>query len=190
MTRGPGMRSSHLHSEGHADALAHLRRRLRHGVRIVKLRHVVHHEQAAGLEINMNDSPPPRLCAYGHAPCGAERNEGNRETMAKLAQMIVVCSNAVAAVTVEVQPNTVERHFDAVGDAPGSVENHGRRRGGWWVEPKVTDQPRHIDLAVVHQAPLCPPLHSDAQFGEPSARSGRINKARRVGDSAPLVIRE
>ena len=77
-------RAGALHPEREADALTHGLHRLRHAMGIVELRRVVHHEQAARLEVDVNQLARPFLRAYGHAPRRTKRNEGNREAFANL----------------------------------------------------------------------------------------------------------
>jgi hypothetical protein len=136
--------------------------RLRDAVRIVELRRVVHHEQAARLEVNMNDRPWFRFRPYGHPARGAKGDQRDRKAVANLVQIVVVRGDTVTAVTIQVEPDGVERHAEAVDHAARRVQKCAGHRGRRRIEPKVAHQPRHIDLPLVHHPPLAPPLHGAA----------------------------
>jgi hypothetical protein len=63
-----------------------------------------------------------------------------------------------------------------------------RRTGG--VEPERADEPRHVDLAVVHHSPLRAPVHAGPQFRKPRARSRLVDQPRRIRNPASLIVRE
>src|SRR5688572_20615483 len=80
--------------EGEADTLAHRCSRLRHGMRVVQLGLVVHHQETARLEINVDDSRAFGFRADGHLPGSTERNQRNRETRTEFAEVVIMWSNA------------------------------------------------------------------------------------------------
>jgi len=57
-------------------------------------------------------------------------------------------------------------------------------------QPEVTDEPRHVDLAVVHPAALRLPRHGIAYLVEPGAGDFRRHEVGRVDDAAACVIHE
>src|SRR5437660_700882 len=104
--------------------------------------------------------------------------------------MVVVRGDAVAAITVQIQTYAVERRADAVDYASRRIQDGGRREAGWLIEPEVANQPRYVDLAVVHHPPLGAPLDDAAQLPEPLVRGGGVDETWHVRDSSSLVVHE
>ena len=90
--------------------------------------------------------------------------------------MVVVWRHAIAAVTVQVEPDAVERHAEMGDDPPGGVQNCRRRRVWCGVETEGAKQPRHVYLAIVHFAPFGSPPHTAAELCEPDLRPLRIDE--------------
>src|SRR5688572_3757313 len=99
-------------------------------MRVMELGRVVHDEETARLQVDMNHAPWLRLRAYGHAPYGAKRHERDREPFANLGQVIVVRGDAIPAVTIEVEAHAVEWHTEAVTQAARNVQDCARRGVG------------------------------------------------------------
>lgn len=89
-----------LDAKGQADSLADTLVGLRHAVRVMELRHVIHDEQAAGLQIDMRRPTWCGVRADCHAARSAERDERNRKAFAKLVEVVIVRGDAVASVTI------------------------------------------------------------------------------------------
>src|SRR5215204_5370320 len=75
-------------------------------------------------------------------------------------------------------------------DASGRVQNCRGRRVWCGIETEGAEQPRHLDLAIVHFAPLGSPPHTAVEFREPGLRRLRIDETRDVRDPTALVVRE
>ena len=154
----------------------------------MELRRVVHDEQAARLEVHVNHAAWRRLRAYRHAPRRAKREERNRKAFANLVQVIVVRGDAVAPVAVQVEADAVERYSSAGNHARGSAQDGWRREGRRRIEPEVGHQPRHVNLAVVHQPALGSPLDAAAQLREPGLGGLRIDQGTRISDPPAFVV--
>jgi hypothetical protein len=63
----------------------------------MQLRRMVHHQEAARLEIDVDRAPRRPLRTYGHPPRGAERHQRDRKAFTNFIEMIVVRGDAVAA---------------------------------------------------------------------------------------------
>jgi hypothetical protein len=103
--------------------------------------------------------------------------------------MVVAWRHAVPAVTVQIEPDAVERHAEMGDDAPGRVQNCCRRRVWCGIETVVSEEPWHVYLAIVHFAPLGSPPDTAVELSKPSLRRLRIHETRDIGDPTALVVR-
>ena len=78
-----------------------------HGMCVVKLRCIVHDQEAARLEIDMDHAPRRPLRAYGHPPGRAERDQCNGKPRPNLVEMVVMRVDAVPAVRIPVEADAL-----------------------------------------------------------------------------------
>src|SRR5215207_10572974 len=97
-----------LDAKRQADPLADGFTRLRDSMGVMQLGRIVHHEETAGLQVDMNQAFRGRLGPDGHASRGAKLYQRDREAFPKVVQVVVVRCDAVAAVTIQVQADAVE----------------------------------------------------------------------------------
>src|SRR5215467_13155661 len=151
------VRARPLHTKRQADSLADRLSSFRHAMRVVKLRRVVHHEEAARLEIDVYCALRRLFGTDGHQACRAKRDERDRKPLLDFVEMIVVRRHAVTAVAIEVQADAVERHVEPFDRALRGTPNRLWYRDLRLVQPKTRHQAWHVDLTLVHHSPLCMP---------------------------------
>jgi hypothetical protein len=131
-----------------------------------------------------------RLRADRHRARGAERQQRDRKAADDLVQVVVVWSDAVATVAVEVQADAAERYAGGGDHAAG----RGADRVGRGIlhrrEPEMGLKPRHVHVAVVHPAPLRLPVHRLAQLVEPGPRDLGRHEVGGVHDAPALVVHQ
>jgi hypothetical protein len=102
--------------------------------------------------------------------------------------VIVVRRHAVPAVAVEVQADAVERGEHPRAHAPRGLGDRGGQAGLRWIEREVRGEAWHVDLAVVHPAPLRLPVDLVPQQREPGFRDRLLDEARQVDDPPPGIV--
>jgi hypothetical protein len=125
-----------------------------------------------------------------HAARSAERDERNWKAFAKLVEVVVVWGDAVVSIAIQVQADGVEGYAKVGAHARRRSEDRRWRVAARRIKPVVTDESRHVDLAVVHLPPHLAPTHTDSQLGKPHGCRGCIDKSRRIRNTSKLIVRE
>ena len=110
----------------------------------------------------------------------------------ELVEMIVVGRDAVLPGPIEVQPDAREGNPQRLSDAfRGQAQARGKGfLAGTGTEREPRGEPRHVDLAVVHDAALGLPWNDRAQLPKPVVGLVFGDEARRIDDLSACIVHE
>src|SRR5437879_2861409 len=147
---------------------------------------VAHHEQAAGVEVEIEHAARPEGAAYRHAPRRPEAHQSNRRALGSAFDVIAMRRDAVVSVSVEVQTSGRKCH------AADPLDVRAHRPNGLWkhriLEREARDEPGYVDDAIVHRAALRTPLDAGAELVKPRTHLRVTEKRRPVHDAARFVV--